>query len=46
VPLSAHLGLYRDETAREAGWHLPLAHCYEAWSDARATTARPASSSR
>ncbi len=36
VPLSAHLGLYRDETAREAGWHLPLAHCYEAWSDARA----------
>ncbi len=36
VPLSAHLGLYRDETAREAGWHLPLAHGYEAWSDARA----------
>jgi molybdopterin-containing oxidoreductase family iron-sulfur binding subunit len=36
VPLSAHLGLYRDETARQAGWHLPLAHCYEAWSDARA----------
>jgi molybdopterin-containing oxidoreductase family iron-sulfur binding subunit len=36
VPLSAHLGLYRDETAREAAWHLPLAHCYEAWSDARA----------
>jgi molybdopterin-containing oxidoreductase family iron-sulfur binding subunit len=36
VPLSAHLGLYRDETARAAGWHLPLAHCYEAWSDARA----------
>jgi Fe-S-cluster-containing dehydrogenase component len=35
VPLSAHLGLYRDETAREAGWHLPLAHCFEAWSDAR-----------
>jgi molybdopterin-containing oxidoreductase family iron-sulfur binding subunit len=36
VPLSAHLGLYRDETARAARWHLPLAHCYEAWSDARA----------
>jgi molybdopterin-containing oxidoreductase family iron-sulfur binding subunit len=36
VPLSVHLGLYRDETAHEAGWHLPLAHCYEAWSDARA----------
>jgi molybdopterin-containing oxidoreductase family iron-sulfur binding subunit len=36
APLSAHLGLYRDETARAAGWHLPMAHCYEAWSDARA----------
>jgi molybdopterin-containing oxidoreductase family iron-sulfur binding subunit len=36
VPFSAHLGLYRDETARAADWHLPLAHCYEAWSDARA----------
>jgi molybdopterin-containing oxidoreductase family iron-sulfur binding subunit len=36
VPLSAHLGIYRDETARTAQWHLPLAHCYEAWSDARA----------
>jgi len=36
VPLSAHLGLYRDETARAAGWHLPMAHTYEAWSDARA----------
>jgi len=36
VALSAHLGLYRDETARSAGWHLPLAHCYEQWSDARA----------
>ncbi|KQV43244.1 4Fe-4S dicluster domain-containing protein [Massilia sp. Root335] len=36
VPLSAHLGLYRDETARAAGWHLSMAHCYEAWSDARA----------
>ncbi|MFC5550379.1 4Fe-4S dicluster domain-containing protein [Massilia aerilata] len=36
VALSAHLGLYRDETARESNWHLPLAHGYEAWSDARA----------
>jgi molybdopterin-containing oxidoreductase family iron-sulfur binding subunit len=36
VPLSLHLGLYRDETARAAGWHLPMAHGYEAWSDARA----------
>ena len=36
VPLSAHLGLYRDETARAAGWHVPMAHGFEAWSDARA----------
>jgi molybdopterin-containing oxidoreductase family iron-sulfur binding subunit len=36
APLTAHLGLYRDETARAAGWHLPMAHGYEAWSDARA----------
>lgn len=36
VPLSAHLGLYRDETARAARWHVPMAHGYEAWSDARA----------
>jgi molybdopterin-containing oxidoreductase family iron-sulfur binding subunit len=36
VPLSAHLGLYHDETGRAASWHLPLAHCYEAWGDARA----------
>jgi molybdopterin-containing oxidoreductase family iron-sulfur binding subunit len=36
VPFSAHLGLYRDETGRSASWHLPLAHCYEQWSDARA----------
>jgi molybdopterin-containing oxidoreductase family iron-sulfur binding subunit len=36
VPCSVHLGLYRDETARAATWHLPLAHNYEAWSDARA----------
>ncbi|MFS2020294.1 hypothetical protein ACEN88_27430, partial [Massilia sp. CT11-108] len=41
VPLSAHLGLYRDETARAAGWHLPMAHCYEAWSDARRAVVRP-----
>jgi molybdopterin-containing oxidoreductase family iron-sulfur binding subunit len=35
VPFSAHLGLYHDETGRAANWHLPLAHNYEAWSDAR-----------
>jgi molybdopterin-containing oxidoreductase family iron-sulfur binding subunit len=36
VPCSVHLGLYRDESARRATWHLPMAHCYEQWSDARA----------
>jgi molybdopterin-containing oxidoreductase family iron-sulfur binding subunit len=36
VRFSAHLGLYPDETARLANWHLPQAHCYEQWSDARA----------
>lgn len=36
VPFSAHLGLYRDETARAASWHLPQCHDYEQWSDGRA----------
>ena len=36
VPFSVHLGLYRDETAHAATWHLPAAHAYEQWSDARA----------
>ncbi|MES2264374.1 MAG: 4Fe-4S dicluster domain-containing protein [Pseudomonadota bacterium] len=36
VPFSAHLGLYRDETARLSHWHLPLTHAFEHWSDARA----------
>jgi MoCo/4Fe-4S cofactor protein with predicted Tat translocation signal len=31
-----HLGLYADETADLAEWHLPLAHALETWSDARA----------
>jgi molybdopterin-containing oxidoreductase family iron-sulfur binding subunit len=31
-----HAGLYRDETAWLARWHLPLAHALESWSDARA----------
>ncbi len=36
VPHVLHLGLYRDETAALAEWHLPQAHPLEAWSDARA----------
>lgn len=33
---SAHLGLYFDETASVAQWHVPKTHFLEAWSDARA----------
>jgi molybdopterin-containing oxidoreductase family iron-sulfur binding subunit len=36
IPFSAHIGLYRDETARSCAWHLPLSHALETWSDARA----------
>lgn len=36
VPHTAHLGLYRDETARRCQWHVPAAHALEAWSDLRA----------
>ena len=36
VPLSIHLGLYRDETADAAKWHIPQAHPFESWSDIRA----------
>jgi len=36
VPYSLHLGLYRDETARRAVWHVPQTHACEQWSDARA----------
>ncbi len=32
----AHMGLYRDETARVAHSHLPMAHDLESWGDARA----------
>jgi molybdopterin-containing oxidoreductase family iron-sulfur binding subunit len=31
-----HLGLFEDETAEHATWHLPRAHFLEAWGDARA----------
>jgi len=36
VPRSVALSLYADETALAATWHVPMAHEYEAWSDARA----------
>jgi molybdopterin-containing oxidoreductase family iron-sulfur binding subunit len=36
VGFSVHLGLYPDETAARATWHVPQAHDLEAWSDARA----------
>jgi molybdopterin-containing oxidoreductase family iron-sulfur binding subunit len=36
VPYSLHHALYRNETSLAAQWHAPLAHDFEAWSDARA----------
>jgi MoCo/4Fe-4S cofactor protein with predicted Tat translocation signal len=36
VNFIVHHGLYRDETAEKAHWHIPEAHFLEAWSDARA----------
>lgn len=34
VPCSVHMGLYRDETAEVANWHVPLCHDLEDWGDA------------
>ncbi len=36
VPLSIHLGLHLDETARASRWHIPRTHYLEAWGDGRA----------
>jgi molybdopterin-containing oxidoreductase family iron-sulfur binding subunit len=36
VRLSVRLGLYEDETSALCHWHLPLAHPFETWGDARA----------
>jgi len=36
VPLSVHLGTHVDETAALCSWHVPEAHEFERWSDARA----------
>ncbi|HVR72119.1 MAG TPA: TAT-variant-translocated molybdopterin oxidoreductase [Vicinamibacteria bacterium] len=36
VGLRVHLGLYQDETAERCHWHVPEAHTFESWGDARA----------
>jgi molybdopterin-containing oxidoreductase family iron-sulfur binding subunit len=35
VPTRIHLGLYADETAERATWHIPQAHYLESWGDVR-----------
>ncbi|MDX1547503.1 MAG: TAT-variant-translocated molybdopterin oxidoreductase [Rhodothermales bacterium] len=35
VPETIHLGLWLDETAAAARWHLPRTHYLEAWGDGR-----------
>ena len=36
VPRAIHLGLYADETSALCRWHVPEAHEFESWGDARA----------
>jgi Fe-S-cluster-containing dehydrogenase component len=36
VPNSFYLSFYEDETARRVTWHIPAAHPFESWGDARA----------
>ena len=36
VRLSVHTAAAPDETAQAAGWHVPMAHAFEAWGDLRA----------
>ncbi len=36
LKLAVHSGLYNDETADYAHWHVPAAHYLESWSDGRA----------
>lgn len=35
VPLSVHVGLYRDETALQSTWHINGTHFLESWGDVR-----------
>ncbi len=35
VGQSIHLSSHLDETSRQVHWHLPAAHAFEAWGDAR-----------
>ncbi|MGO9838959.1 MAG: Fe-S-cluster-containing hydrogenase [Polyangiaceae bacterium] len=35
VPFSVHASLFFDETSEKCTWHLPRAHEYESWGDAR-----------
>lgn len=36
VARTIHVGLYDDETGKASTWHVPMAHPFETWSDARA----------
>jgi molybdopterin-containing oxidoreductase family iron-sulfur binding subunit len=36
VPFSVHSSLFFDETSEKCTWHVPRAHEYESWGDARA----------
>jgi Fe-S-cluster-containing dehydrogenase component len=36
VPNSVYVGLYENETARDARWFVPASHYLESWGDARA----------
>jgi molybdopterin-containing oxidoreductase family iron-sulfur binding subunit len=37
VPFSLHLSPYANETSAACAWHVPEAHVFESWSDARAS---------
>ena len=37
LPLSVHASLFFDETSEKCTWHVPRAHEFEAWGDARST---------